>query len=227
MRETGESLRQLDPEQQRAAVALIDAIPWGDMEAHIYAVEEALEKAVAATAPEFPLWEAEGEERYRDEFSVREEEIAAMSNEWRLAYVSRLLRSLAFCYGVGTGDFGNEPRFLLADPHSPGGLLRALNGLIMLPVRADRGRSDSTEQVHDEQPQFAEGWLELDEEVEVIWTDADGKPHKTVGRYQGIVVPDQGGPSWFVVKSGEDEISILLEDIAGMTRLAEMPREKP
>jgi hypothetical protein len=39
----------------------------------------------------------------------------------------------------------------------------------------------------------------------VIWTDADGKAHKTVGSHQGSIVPDQGGPNWFVVKSSDDE----------------------
>jgi hypothetical protein len=219
--------RQLDRAQQREVLARIEEIPWGDMEGHIYAVEEALEKAVAATAPEFPLWEAEGEERYRDEFSVSEDEIAVMSDEWRLAYVSRLVRSLASCYGVGTGDFGNEPPFLLADPHSPGGLLRALNDLIVLPVMAGSDRDQSAAEVRGERPELAEGesWLELDEDVEVIWTDGDGKAHKTVGSYQGIVVPNQGGPSWFVVKSGDEETSLRLQDMAGMTRLAEIPRE--
>ncbi len=115
-------MKQLDRNQERDAIALIEAIPWGDMDLHIRSVERALERAVAATAEEFPLWEAEGEERFIDEFSVAEEDIAAMSAEWRLAYVGRLVRTIALCYGLGTGDFaffGNEPPFLVADPHSP------------------------------------------------------------------------------------------------------------
>jgi hypothetical protein len=69
---------------------------------------------------------------------VTPEEIEAMSPEWKLAYVGRLALTLALCYGVGTGDFGDQPPSLLeADAHSPGGLLRALNDLIMLPSVAD------------------------------------------------------------------------------------------
>jgi hypothetical protein len=48
-----------------------------------------------------------------------------MSPEWKLAYVGRLVLTLTLCYGVGTGDFGDQPPSLLeADAHSPGGLLR-------------------------------------------------------------------------------------------------------
>ena len=102
--------------------------------AHIRTMEEALDRALDATAEEFPLWEAEGEDRYVDEFSLSAEDLAEMSLEWRLAYVARLVRSLALCYGVSTAEFGDEPPMLLADRNSPGGLLRALNDLVALPV---------------------------------------------------------------------------------------------
>jgi hypothetical protein len=59
-------------------------------------------RALDATAAEFPLWEAEGEERYVDEFGVSGEDVAEMTTEWRLAYVGRLVRTLALCYGVST-----------------------------------------------------------------------------------------------------------------------------
>jgi hypothetical protein len=68
---------------------------------------------------------------------VTPEEIETMSPEWKLAYVGRLVRTLALCYGVETGDFGDQPRLLEADAHSPGGLLRALNDLVMLPMTSD------------------------------------------------------------------------------------------
>jgi hypothetical protein len=45
----------------------------------------------------------------KDEFSVTPEEIETMSPEWKLAYVGRLVRNLALCYGVKTGDFGDQP----------------------------------------------------------------------------------------------------------------------
>jgi hypothetical protein len=126
--------KQLSERQKREVIAVIESCTWGDMELHIRSVEAALERVLQATAEDFPLWEAEGEGRYADEFSISEEDIAGMSAEWRLAYIARLVRSLALCYGVATAEFGNAPPLLLAEPNSPGGLLRALNDLIMLPV---------------------------------------------------------------------------------------------
>ena len=113
---------QLDRRHRLEAIDLIDAVPWGDMDGHIRCMEAALARALAATAEEFPLWEAEGEDHYVDEFSLGGEDVAEMSLEWRLAYVGRLVRSLALCYGVSTGDFGDDdPPLLLANPNSPGG----------------------------------------------------------------------------------------------------------
>jgi hypothetical protein len=68
---------------------------------------------------------------------VTPEEIETMSPEWKLAYVGRLVRNLALCYGVKTGDFGDQPPLLEANAHLPGGLLRALNDLVMLPTTSD------------------------------------------------------------------------------------------
>jgi hypothetical protein len=125
---------QLNPHQRQEALALIEQIPWGDMDGAIRTIEESLDRALAATAGEFPLWEAEGEERYVDEFTASGEDVDEMSLEWRLAYVGRLVRSLALLYGVSTGDFGEDPPLLLAEPCSPAGLLRALNDLVAPPV---------------------------------------------------------------------------------------------
>jgi hypothetical protein len=82
-------MKQLDRNQEREAIALIEEIPWADMDLHIRSVERALERAVEATAAEFPLWEAAGEQRFVDEFSVSEEDLTQMSTEWRLAYIAR------------------------------------------------------------------------------------------------------------------------------------------
>ncbi len=78
------------------------------------------------------------------------------------------------------------------------------------------------EQVLEDQPQGAddrESWLEVGEEVEVIWTDAEDEPHKTVGRFQGISVPEEGGPVRFVLSCDGDEVSLYSEDVVGMTKL--------
>jgi hypothetical protein len=37
------------------------------------------------------------------------EEIEAMSPEWKLAYVGRLVLTFALCYGVGTGTSATSP----------------------------------------------------------------------------------------------------------------------
>jgi hypothetical protein len=125
---------QLDRRQRQEALVLIEGIPWGDMDEAIRILEEVLDRVLDATAAEFPLWEAEGEDRYIDECSVSAEDVAEMSAEWRLAYIGRLVRSLALWYGVSTGDFGDDPPLLVADANSPGGLLRALNDVVAMPV---------------------------------------------------------------------------------------------
>ena len=63
-----------------------------------------------------------------------------------------------------------------------------------------------------------ESWLEAGEEVAVIWTDAEDEPHRTVGRFQGISVPEEGGPVRFVLNCDGDEVSLYSEDIVGMTK---------
>jgi hypothetical protein len=68
-----------------------------------------------------------------------------------------------------------------------------------------------------------ESWLQLDEEVEVVWTDAQGKPHLAVGQFQGIAVPHEGGPIRFVLKNGDEDISLDPEDVVGMTKREREP----
>ena len=128
---------ELTNQQQAEVVALLNAQPWDDVESHIRSMEAALERALEATASEFPIWEEQGEDRYRNEFNVTAEEVDAMSPDWKLAYVGRLVRSLALCYGVSIAEFGDHPPLLEADVHSPGGLLRALNDIVMLPTTSD------------------------------------------------------------------------------------------
>jgi hypothetical protein len=72
------------PTQRQEALALIEQIPWGDMDEAIRDVEETLDRALAATAGKFSLWEAEGEDRYADEFSLTGEDVAerAWNGDW-------------------------------------------------------------------------------------------------------------------------------------------------
>lgn len=118
-------------EKKTQAFALIESIPWGDLELGIQGFEQALQLALEATTGCFLLWEAEGEERYDDEFSLAPEQVAELDDEWRLAYVARLLVSMAFSYGVGTGVYhAKRPITLIENNHSPAALLRGLNDIL-------------------------------------------------------------------------------------------------
>jgi hypothetical protein len=46
------------------------------------------------------LWEAEGEERFGDEFELSVEDVVALDDDLRLAYIARLLYTAACMYGV-------------------------------------------------------------------------------------------------------------------------------
>ena len=90
-------------------------IAWADVLAAIDTVDEALRLALEATTEGFSLWQIEGagETNFGDEFSLSPSQVAALTAEWRLAYVGRLLRTIAVSYGLQT-EFGGgtlgEPR---------------------------------------------------------------------------------------------------------------------
>src|SRR5262245_24821296 len=91
---------QFDEPQQAQAMALLEGLPWGDVEQEIYGLEIALALALEATGEAIQLWEDEGEDRYGDEFSLSADQVALLDDDWRLAYVARLLHSAAHVYGV-------------------------------------------------------------------------------------------------------------------------------
>jgi hypothetical protein len=125
---------ELTAEQRRQAIALIEELPWGDVEAQIRDLEEALWRALEATCGDLLRWEARAEELgFQDEFSLSLEDVAALTPEWRLAYVARLVRSLALAYGVPERELGGSPSTLIEDPDSVAGLVRGINDLIHLP----------------------------------------------------------------------------------------------
>lgn len=101
---------------------LLHKVAWGDICFAIEGMEDALQLALSATHPWLALWERESERLYIDEFSLTPDEVNALSDRWRLAYVARLITSLALQYGTG-GDFrsGHE------HDSSPAGLLRGLD----------------------------------------------------------------------------------------------------
>jgi hypothetical protein len=137
---------QFGPGQQARAVALIEVMAWGDMDYAIRDVETALRLAMDATRAEFlrweedlgPLFEAEGWE----EFSVPATQVEELSDRDKLAYVARLLRTLACSYGVDPG-FGylvpgeslleRYDRLEHAHASSPAALLNGLNDISWTP----------------------------------------------------------------------------------------------
>jgi hypothetical protein len=110
--------------------AFLEELPWGDVDAHIGGFENALTRALFATAPDFPLWEHWGESRYVDEFSVSTERLAQMSEAWRLAYVGRLLRTMALFYGLATEFSGTPLGVRTNDRESLGSVLRGVSATV-------------------------------------------------------------------------------------------------
>jgi hypothetical protein len=142
--------------QQEAALIVIEQRAWGDMDNAIRDTETALRLAMDATRAEFLRWEEElGPEFERegigDEFLVPAERVEEMSDGDKLAYVARLLRTLAISYGVDPGFGylvpGESPlerydRLEGAARSSPGGLLRDLLDVSWMPSAASsRGQA--------------------------------------------------------------------------------------
>lgn len=83
-------------------------------------------------------WEAEGEERFGDEFELSSEQVASLDDEWRLAYIARLLHTAALAYGVfpgaspGRASGGDVTSPIAWDDqrHSPARLVRGLNDIL-------------------------------------------------------------------------------------------------
>jgi hypothetical protein len=135
--------RQFGVQQQKEALALLESLTWGDMDMAIWDLENELRRSIEATRFYFLKWEAEAEAvGLPDELSLSAEVVEDLSPEWRLAYVARLLRSLAMSYGVSTDHRGD--RMPVWDEHkdSPAGLLRGLNDLLWLGTLGD-GNSES------------------------------------------------------------------------------------
>ena len=94
---------QFDEPKRAQAIALLEDLPWGDVEQEIYCLEVTLALALEATGAAIELWEQEGFHRFRDEFALSAEEVASLDDEWRLAYIARLLYTAARAYGVEPG----------------------------------------------------------------------------------------------------------------------------
>lgn len=115
-------------------MALLEDLLWGDLEQAIYGLEVTLVLSLEATGDAIRQWEDEGEERFGDEFSLSAEQVASLDDEWRLAYIARLLHTAAYSYGVSPrASPGRTPDGHVTSPVSwsdqPGSIARLLRGL--------------------------------------------------------------------------------------------------
>ena len=124
----------LTAEQQTRMIGLVVDLPWGDVEGAICGLEEALRLTLEATAEAFSSWDDVATDiGVADEFSLSHEQVQDLSPEERLAYVARLVRSLALNYGVNAG-FGEGPLVGNESAESPAGILRGLNEISWMPL---------------------------------------------------------------------------------------------
>jgi hypothetical protein len=129
--------QQFDQTQRTQALELIESLAWGDISCAIYSLEVALALALEAVGGDMNLWEAEGEERFRDEFELSSEQVASLDDEWRRAYIARLLQTAVNSYGVGPGASpGRSPEGITSpiawndDSSSVARLVRGLNDIL-------------------------------------------------------------------------------------------------
>jgi hypothetical protein len=130
---------QFNAQQRKAALEVIERLTWGDFEIALICVEMALRRALEATQSEFQSWEHVYGPMYEagdgwSEYTLPADIIEAMEPEEKLAYVARLLRSLAIMYGV-SADIRPKPHVLVGehDDNSPAALTRGLNDISWLP----------------------------------------------------------------------------------------------
>jgi hypothetical protein len=143
---------QFSPGQQEAALVVIEQAAWGDMDGAICDTETALRLALDATRAEYLGWEEElgpaFEQEGIGEFLVPAARVEEMSDADKLAYVARLLRTLALSYGVDAGFGylvpGESPlerydRLESAYRSSPAGLLHGSSTSAGCPPPRTRG----------------------------------------------------------------------------------------
>jgi hypothetical protein len=91
--------KQFSEEQSARAFGLLDSLAWGDVTADLCAFENALSAALDATRGYLDAWEAMEIGGF-DEFDLTPEQIGALTDRQRLAWVGRLLENIRLCYGV-------------------------------------------------------------------------------------------------------------------------------
>jgi hypothetical protein len=128
----------MNAEQHERVIDLVAELPWGDVDNAICGLEEALRLALEATDDAFPYWEMVAEDiGVEDEFELAPDQVRDLSLHDLLAYIARLVRTLALCYGVNAG-FGDGTHIGEEDPHSPAAILRGLNDISWTPSTPER-----------------------------------------------------------------------------------------
>lgn len=118
--------------QREQVLALVDSVPWGDIDGGIRTVEEGLRLAMEATAGDYLRWENEAFElTFGDEFSLPPAAVRNLNPADRLAYVGRLIMSVASVYGMPTEspEPGVATVAAVDDPGSIAELVHALNDI--------------------------------------------------------------------------------------------------
>jgi hypothetical protein len=69
---------------------------------------------------------------FYDEYLLTPSDVHDLSEEWRLAYVARLVKSLALMYGGCDDPLAGE-----AAPETPAGILRGLNDISWTPMTSE------------------------------------------------------------------------------------------
>jgi len=125
--------RRLGEEQQSAALDLLGALPWGDLRCGMDTLEQAVRLGLAEPQTEFALWMEEGEIRFGDEFDLTPAELESLTEEWRMAYVARLLRTIALMIGMPT-EFASGASVPGERPRTIMGVMRSLDIAVGAPM---------------------------------------------------------------------------------------------
>ena len=128
----GRSRPQFDRQARIKALAAIERNPWGDVVQAVEGVDQGLLLAMGATTGAFLLWHADdaGERRFGDEFELTPQQVDDLDPEWRLAYVARLIRTIALCWGVATEFSSSALGTPDEEASSPGSLMRKLTAIM-------------------------------------------------------------------------------------------------
>jgi hypothetical protein len=124
----------MNEEQRARVVELVSKLPWADVDGAICDVELILRLLLDTTQDWLLMWDAEAAERgFHDEYLLTPSDVHDLSEEWRLAYVARLVKNLALMYGVSDVRLAGE-----AAPYTPAGILRRLNDITWMPMTSER-----------------------------------------------------------------------------------------